>query len=202
VIRLSLGFVLSAALTVPLLAAQARTGAPDVAPSGAGKSSRALLASRDSHEAVLSPDGRWLAYVRRPVGKGSLDELWIADAAERSPRRLLAPQPHQAPQHNLTGFNTLAFSPDGRMLYFLTQAWTTSNALHRIALAGGEPVYLGAAKNLQVVPRGRYAGYLVVQKHKYFKGGGSHEPYCLLTQNGREVRELGEDKRVLEALLQ
>lgn len=155
----------------------------------------------ESREAVRSPDGHRLASVRRPAGEGSLDELWIADADGRSPRRLLAPRPHPDPQRNFTGFNTLAFSPDGRMLYFLSQAWTTSNALHSIALAGGEPVYLGAANNVQVVPRGRYAGYLVVQRHKYFKGGGSHEPYCLLTPGGREVRELGDDERALDALL-
>lgn len=190
----------SAALAVALAAAQASAEASD-APPDAGQAAHAQPARGDSREAVRSPDGRWLASVRRPAGEGSLDELWIADAAGRSPRRLLASRPHPEPQRNLTEFNTLAFSPDGRMLYFLTRAWVTSNALHRMALAGGEPVYLGAANNLQVVLRGRYTGYLVVQKHTYFKGGGSHEPYCLLTPSGRQVRELGDDERALEALL-
>lgn len=158
--------------------------------------SLALTTGHDAREAVLSLDQRLVAYVRR-AGKGradgSDDELWLVDSEGKNPpRRLLAPQPAEDPKANLTGFNNPAFSPDGRLLYVLTQAWVTSNAVHRVDTDSGATRFITDANSLAVVPKGRYAGHLVVQKHKYFAQGGSREAFWLVTPAGREVRELNE----------
>lgn len=163
-----------------------------------------LTSGHDAREAALSLDQRQVAYVRR-AGKGradgSDDELWLVDSEGKNPpRRLLAPQPAEDPKANLTGFNNPAFSPDGRLLYVLTRAWVTSNAAHRIDTDSGATRFITDANSLAVVPKGRYAGHLVVQKHKYLKQGGSREAFWLVTPDGREVRELNEVEAAIAPL--
>lgn len=156
--------------------------------------SHTLTDSQDAREATLSPDERWVAYVRR-TGKarddGSDDELWLVDSeGKAAPRRLLSPRPAEDPKANLTGFNNPVFSQDGRALYVLTRAWVTSNAVHRIDLASSDTRFLTDANSVAVVPKGRAAGHLVVEKHKYLKNGGSREVPWLVTPDGQDIREL------------
>lgn len=155
-----------------------------------------LTSGHDAREAVLSLDQRLVAYVRRAGegrADGSDDELWLVDSEGKNlPRRLLAPQPAEDPKANLTGFNNPAFSPDGRLIYVLTRAWVTSNAVHQVDTDSGATRFITDANSLAVVPKGRYAGHLVVQKHKYLKQGGSREAFRLVTPDGLEVRELNE----------
>jgi hypothetical protein len=169
-----------------------------------GGGSRTLNASHDAREAALSPDEHLVAYVRE-AGKdhveGTGDELWLADSEGKSPpRRLLAPQPAEDPKANLTGFNNPVFSPDGRLIYVLTQAWVTSNAVHQVDTNSGATRYITDANSVAVVPKGRYAGHLVVQKHKHFKQGGSREAFWLVTPDGQELRELNEIDAAVAAI--
>lgn len=171
-------------------------------------SSRPLATGGDAREAVLSPDGKWIAYVRDPdAGKEPAEgddrsELWIVDAEGKSPRLLVAPKKNtEEPKENLAAFNNLAFTQDSRALYFLSEAWVTSNALHRVELESGRVRYLADANSVQLVTQGKYAGHLIVQKHKYLKQGGSYEPYWLISPEGKEVRKIGETEESVEEFL-
>lgn len=135
--------------------------------------------------AVISADGRLRAWV------SAADEVWLSEADGQPPRRLLAARPDDDPRRNLSGFNNLAFSPDGRALYVLTEAWVTSNALHRIALDSGQIRFITDANAVEVIAKGRLAGHLMVQKHKYFPQGGSYEAWFLISPTGREIARLG-----------
>jgi sugar lactone lactonase YvrE len=156
---------------------------------------RQLTTSHDIRDPLLSPDGAWVAYVRDPTAPAPGDteeatdasELWLMDSATGQGRRLLANQPSEQPKENLTDFNGLAFSPDGRTLYFLTAAWVTSNALHRIDLESGARRYLSDANSLLVIPDGPHAGQLIVSKHRYLPGGGSYDHFWLLSPEGKET---------------
>jgi hypothetical protein len=48
---------------------------------------------------------------------------------------LLKNQPSNDPTQNLTGFSNLFLSPDSKTLYFQTEAWATSDAVHSIDIA-------------------------------------------------------------------
>lgn len=135
--------------------------------------------------AIASPDGRWHAYI------SPRDEIWISTADGRQPRRLLAAKPDDDPRRNLAGFNNLAFSPDGRALYVLTEAWATSNALHRVELDSGKTRFICDANAVEVVTQGPSAGHLRVQKHKYFPQGGSYEAWFLISPAGKEISRIG-----------
>lgn len=158
---------------------------------------RSLVPTRDNRDAVLSPDGRQVVYIHDPApaipGADAPDasELWLVDAEGRSPRRLVENRPSETPEENLTAFNSPVFGLDGRSIYFLTEAWVTSNALHRVDLETGRVRYITDANSVQVVTEGRHRGKLVVEKHKYFEGGGSYDHFWLVTPEGKEVRKAG-----------
>lgn len=154
-----------------------------------------LTTSGQDRDPALSPDGRRVAFVR---GEGDASELWIVDAAGGAPRRLVGARPSDDPQENLTEFTSPRFSPDGGTVYVLTQAWVTSSAVHAADAATGRVRFVCPGNSLQVVPRGEYAGHLVVSQHRYFVGGGSYDWYWLVTPAGAEVGPIGESTAMFE----
>lgn len=195
-----LGLLLACAPAWAASTAQAAEPRPTGA--GAVAESRATAGLHPAAREVLqSPDGRWTAYLVSAEDDPSAAGLWLRGPGTPPAGRRLAPRAQAEPERNLSGFNNLAFSPDSRALYFLTTAWTTSDALHRLPLEGGAPAYLGPANSVQPIAQGRHAGELIVQRHQYRPGGGSHEAYCLLSADGQLLRELGDDPAALNALL-
>lgn len=144
--------------------------------------------------AASSADGLQTVFVRHLPGATARTELWWQPSPGQAPRLLLQEQAHPDLKRTLTGFNNPVFSLDGRSVYVMTQAWTTSNAIHRIDLRTGHSRFVTAGNSVQVVPRGRWAGHLVVMKHKYAPGGGALDHYWLLTPTGREIRRVGRNE--------
>jgi len=197
-------------LSSPVLAGSVEVSIGDVIFNADDGSSRSLTSTHDAREAVLSPDGRRVAWVKDPalpdetepsLDAPDLSTLWLSDVDGSSARLLVDSKPADEPKENLTAFNSLAFTLDGKGLYFLTQGWVTSNALHLVGLASGKVRYIADANTVQVVPKGKYANHLIVQKHKYRKGGGSYESYWLIAPSGKEIREIGESEEKVEELL-
>jgi dipeptidyl aminopeptidase/acylaminoacyl peptidase len=166
----------------------------------AGKSRRLTTGGRDSAP-VLSPDKKTVAFVRATPGQivscGSGDveatELWALPVDGSQPAKmLLRGAAHEKMERVLCEFNSPAFSPDGKTIYFLSAAWATSNALHAIDLRGGEARYICAANSLEMVGSGEYRGNLIISQHRYFLGGGSYDWHYLFTPKGKEIGILGE----------
>ena len=152
-----------------------------------------LTTSGRDRDPALSPDGRSVAFVRGGDGaRPDASELWIVAVGGGGERRLLPERPSDEPRENLTGFDNPQFSPDGRTIYVLTAAWVTSGAVHAVEPGTGRVRYVCPGNSLEVVPRGEYAGHLVVSQHRYFVSDGSYDWYWLLTPDGREVGPLGE----------
>ena len=85
------------------------------------------------------------------------------------------------------------FSPDGKNIYFLSSAWTTSGAIHKISLTDNKQNFVCAGNELEVIQKGEHVGKLVVLQHRYFLGGGSYDWYWLINQDGTEVGAIGEE---------
>jgi hypothetical protein len=163
---------------------------------------------RDS-VAVLSPDGRWVAVVRHTgrtvpttLAPQPATELWVVSTATGAGRRLVAPAAGRTPERTLAGLWDVVFSPDSRTVYFLSPAWATSSAVHAVEVATGRERYVTPGNSLAVVPRGRYRGYLIVQQHRYFLGGGSYDWTWLLTPGGHDVGPIGETEAGVEEFLE
>jgi WD40-like Beta Propeller Repeat len=167
----------------------------------------ALTSSGKDSAPILAPDGKWVAFVRKIDGKkiatGSDEmdptELWQVRVDGKELAMLLRCRDSQKPESLIAAFETLQFSTNGKLLYFVSLAWATSGAVHVVDTTNGKERYLFAGNNLKVVPAGEYKDCLLVQQHRYFVGGGSYDWFWLLRPDGKEVGPVGEDTENFEA---
>ena len=172
----------------------------------AGTTTAITSSGRDSAP-VLSPDRKWIAFVRKVDGKkvatGSDEEepteLWQVRTDGKEPSLLVKCRAAEKMESLIGGFDSLQFSTNGKLLYFVTPAWATSGAVHVVDTTNRKERYLFPGNNLKVVPAGEYKDCLLVQQHKYFVGGGSYDWFWLLRPDGKEVGPVGEDTENFEA---
>ena len=161
---------------------------------------RPLTSGAQDSEPSLSADGKAVVFVRRVPGKklesaaGEVEanEIWWMDITGK-PRRLVASAASEDPKKFLGRHQAPQFSPDGKTVFFLSAAWATSGAVHKVDVATGKEQYVTAGNTLEVVPRGEHQGKLIVQLHKYFLGGGTYDWFWLLERVGKEVGPIAED---------
>jgi hypothetical protein len=169
-----------------------------------GGSRTKLTASEMDFDPLLSPSGAFVVYTRQGRGRSRRhyephqfcpteprpDELRRINV-DGSADRLLLKGRGGDPEHQLCDFKSKQFSSDGRWLYFLTPAWTTSDALHSFDMRVGEEHFLLPANDVLVLNfcRSKYQNHLVVLSHRYFLFGGSYDWYWLYDATGK--KELG-----------
>lgn len=197
--RLVSGLCLFAMLVGAAAAASVREQGGDIFYVGDDGQTRQLTKSKNNGGAVLSPDGKRVAYLHiKPRAERDHElfrgnEIWLIDITGRNARRLVKTHVEDdSAETNLAQFNSLAFSAAGDRLYFLSAAWVTSDALHVLDLSTGKQKYLVEGNSVFVIPAGRYAGYLIVEQRQYLEEGGASNFYWLLTPAGTEVKMAGE----------
>ncbi len=128
--------------------------------------------------------------------------------------KILGEIPSGDVESNITGINNVVYNPSNGDLYFMTDAWATSGAIHKLDKKtwmnslefNSMPVqkeigFITAGNSLYLIKTGKYSGNLIVSKHKYKKGGGSYDPYCLVSLEGKELKEIGESKESVDQFL-
>jgi hypothetical protein len=95
-------------------------------PAGGGFTDVTPMKGVRYERAVYHPSGLAFAFIVRRAGR---EEVWISSNVGRDPRRLVHGRFH-------TGFDALAFAPDGRTLYFAAQHGDTHVDLHTVAVGG------------------------------------------------------------------
>jgi len=172
-----------------------------------GGESKTLTTSGHDSEPVLSPDGRWIVFVRTVSGKKISTGLGDADATElwqirddgKDPTLLVRPKDSDKMESVLGGFSRPQFSTNGRLVYFLSEAWATSGALHVVDTTNGKEHFVCPALEFEVVTSGEYRDCLLVAQHRYFIGGGTYNWFWLLRPDGEEVGPVGEDTENFKA---
>lgn len=165
-----------------------------------GEQKQLTASGRDSSP-TLSPDGRWIVFVRTVAGKKIASgadesdpaELWQVRADGKESTLLLRTRASEKVENLIAAFDDLQFSADGRLVYFVTPAWATSGAVHVVDTTNRKERFVLAGHNLEVVRSGEYRDHLLLQQHRYFVGGGSYDWFFLFSPDGKEIGPVGED---------
>jgi eukaryotic-like serine/threonine-protein kinase len=88
-----------------------------------------LTNSGDVIDATISPDGKWIVYVRSDRNSQG---LWIRQANTANDKMIVPAAP--------VGYFGITFSPDGNEVYYAIKANLDRGALYRIPTLGGPPV--------------------------------------------------------------
>lgn len=91
------------------------------------------------------------------------------------------------PERNLSHFSNLTLTPDSKTLYFESEAWVTSNAIHSIDIETKQERFITDGHLICVVGAGEYQGDLIVKQHRYFVQGGAYEYFYLYNSSGKEI---------------
>ena len=167
----------------------------------------ALTSSGRDSQPVLAPDGKWVVFVRKVDGKkiatGSDEvdpsELWQVRTDGKEAMLLLKCRDSEKPEGIIAAFESLQFSTNGKLVYFVTPAWAVSGAVHVVDTTNRKERYLFPGSDVKAVPSGEYKDCLLVLQHRYFLGGGSYDWYWLLRPDGKEVGPVGETTENFEA---
>jgi hypothetical protein len=152
--------------------------------------SQAQRLGGDPLEHVAAPGGRTVYYITSVKGENIASPTRQIEAGLNGNTSfvvLLKPRPSNEPKQNLDGFSHLFLSPDGKTLYFQSSAWATSDAVHSLDIATKRASYVTAGQIACVVLQGEYQGDLVVEQHRYFVQGGSHDDLYLYEPTGKEI---------------
>jgi len=141
-----------------------------------------ITSSGKDDQAVLSPDGHTVAFVRTLVnGQVDLDanmsELWIGDCTSGKTHRLLTPRISDEPKARLSYANNPTFSLNGGFVYVMARAWETADAVHQVSVKTGKSKYVIDSNSLAVIRNGPYRGYMLTQPHMYRSNDeGAYDP--------------------------
>ncbi len=106
----------------------------------------------DVRTAAVSPDGRYIAYVRNKAGEQS---MWLHQTATGSDVQILPPA--------AVDFEGLTFTPDGNFIYYVSLAnGAPSPDLYRLASLGGNPKMIVRDVNgrVAVSPNGKQIAFV------------------------------------------
>lgn len=168
-------------------------------------------------EPALSPNKEWVAFVRTTNQRLPKEcttnteaihgeQIWVYNVNTKK-EKLLVDSSFQCndPKEKIIDPKNLTFSPNNKMLYFMTSAWTTSGALHGVNIDGRHQHYITPANSFEVITKGTYKDYFIVNQHRYFiPPGGSYDWYWLISPDGKDEGAIGEEitseqKRFLES---
>jgi hypothetical protein len=173
---------------------------------GSGQPRQLTRLGQDAQPA-LSLDGKHIVFVRKQVRSNPLiaedqpNALWVMEVTGDNAHVLVSPHEDEDPRKNLTDFSHPLFSLDGTAVYFNCAAWVTSGAIHRVNLIQPQPQFITDGDSLDLVPAGKYVGYLIVYKHKYRKTGGANDAYWLVSPLGKEIRRIGAEEKNVQAFI-
>lgn len=165
-----------------------------------GLAFRQLTSVGVAREAALSPDERSVAYVVDTPGDSveggsgtvAATAIWLIQVDGSDARRLV--RGHNGSDNHIGDFRTLRFSPDGKRLYFSSEAGAVTDAVHVVTTDSSQESLVCFGELQDVLSSGQYAGDLIVGQHKYLgERPGSYDMGGLFTPACQLIKELAVD---------
>ncbi|MDQ2688176.1 MAG: hypothetical protein M3Y28_09950 [Armatimonadota bacterium] len=187
----------------PVRKAYAKNGALYVV--GANGKAKQLSGFSRVKEAALSPDRAHIAFIKgtmaKPISTGSgdapADQVWLAEADGRLPTLLVTSKDAPDVKNILGGLTAPCFAPNGQTVYFLSQAYAVSDAIHAVDVATKAVRFVCAGNTVEVVTKGNFRGDLIVQQHRYHAGeGGAYDDYWLINPRGKDIKRIGSEAQL------
>lgn len=141
---------------------------------------------------ALSPDGKSAAFIKienpgQPGYGDTRSSLWLAEIVSANRKLLLAPSPSDEPIQNLAAMWHPLFSPDGRKIYVMAEAWVTAHAIHQIDVRTKKHRFVSEGELLAVIAYGKYRNWLIIRKRRYLPAPdyGTDHPVYVISANGK-----------------
>lgn len=127
--------------------------------------------------------------------------------------KIVGEMPNKDLEKNIDNIRNVSTFNGDDTIYFMTSAWATSNAIHKVSweqvinvlknipVTIDDIVFVTSGNSLYVIQNGKYAGFIVVNQHKYKNGGGSYDTYVLVSPDGKAIKEIGEYKEIVNDFL-
>lgn len=155
-----------------------------------------LTALKRDSEPSLSSNKKLVVFVRtttkQPIstgnGESAWTELWITNITTQQTQKIVDSKASNQMQKVLAGFSSPQFSANAKSVFFLSQAWVTSAAVHRVDLQTKQVQFVAAGNDLVVICQGQYLGHLQINQHRYHKNGGSYDCDYIFDTAGKEVK--------------
>ncbi|NUO49150.1 MAG: hypothetical protein HOV80_09870 [Polyangiaceae bacterium] len=159
-------------------------------------------AGRRAQRRYWSPDGTRFVYVQPAAGEpnGGRVDLWISDAALTAPELLVraesdddrrAREAKEDYQTSTTAIRGLAFSAEGKEVYFEADAWSSVNAIQAVDVSTKKVRFVVGGGGLVVIPEGPKRGSLLVSQWRT-KGKQPANDHCaVFDTNGKELASIG-----------
>jgi hypothetical protein len=158
------------------------------------------------HDPALSPDEKWVTFVRDiPTKKDTLspssavvsevaNELWVIGTDGKNPQRLVTYGKNQS--YSVSMIHHPQFFPNNQDIAFEAALAVVEGGIYRVNRVTHQLHLITRGNSLEVIPVGKYKNYLIVQRHKYFLAGGSYDWYWLINPQGKEIDPIGEEDNV------
>ncbi len=140
---------------------------------------RTVAESAGIHEAIISPDGRRVAFFRQSDGSPKA-EVWVVNLKNLKRTKVAV----------LDSCATLLFSLDGGKLYLQeTAAGNKEAALYKVSSGGGSLKSIGTVRSLDaIVAKGKNEGALIVHRFiTHHLGTSQQECPIAWGDSGREI---------------
>jgi len=145
-----------------------------------------LVKSTNIHEAVISPDGRRIAFFRLIAEDSPRAEIWVYSVKDREGKKVSV----------VPSCFTLLFSLDGKKIYFqmAKEEGQAESEICVVSAGGGNYKRLSEGALLQsIVGSGRYRGCLIILKKTYSHlGSGGQDCGFLFRPDGEMAGKLTE----------
>jgi hypothetical protein len=152
---------------------------------------------------IVSPDKKWIAFVKKShriipnncaafadTGSNYANEIWIYNSKTKNKRLLVAN--NFSCDHlykEIIDPKNLQFSPDSKTVYFITSARPTSSAVHSVDVDGKNLRFVTDGNEYHIVQHGKYKGDLIVNQHRYrLHPMGSYDWDWLFTPQGNQIK--------------